>query len=93
MGTQRPAATAGAPDRLSVHDGLGIAAIVAIMVTTWWVEGMRVTLQAGLPWLAVLTVAYAFVRRGRGRDPQPATGRPRDHPIPPAPHPMSDRIA
>src|SRR5206468_5493879 len=30
---------------------LGAALIVAILVTTWWVEGMRVTLIAGVPWL------------------------------------------
>jgi L-asparagine transporter-like permease len=42
---------------------LGAAAIVAILVTTWWVEGMRVTLIAGLPWLGALTVAYFLVRR------------------------------
>jgi amino acid transporter, AAT family len=40
---------------------LGAAAIVAILATTWWVEGMRVTLIAGLPWLGLLTVAY-FLR-------------------------------
>jgi len=43
----------------------GAAAIAAILATTWWVEGMRVTLIAGLPWLALLTVAYFFVRRSQ----------------------------
>ena len=42
---------------------LGTAAIAAILATTWWVEGMRVTLIAGLPWLAVLTVAYLLTAR------------------------------
>jgi AAT family amino acid transporter len=37
---------------------LGTAAILAILATTWWVEGMRVTLIAGIPWLGLLTVAY-----------------------------------
>jgi amino acid transporter, AAT family len=40
---------------------LGAAAIFAILATTWWVEGMRVTLIAGLPWLGMLTAAY-FLR-------------------------------
>jgi amino acid transporter, AAT family len=40
---------------------LGAAAIVAILATTWWVEGMRVTLIAGVPWLGMLTAAY-FLR-------------------------------
>ncbi len=43
----------------------GTAAIVAILATTWWVEGMRVTLISGIPWLAVLTVAYFLVIRRR----------------------------
>jgi L-asparagine transporter-like permease len=37
---------------------LGAAAILAILATTWWVEGMRVTLIAGVPWLGLLTAAY-----------------------------------
>ena len=44
---------------------LGTAAIAAIIATTWWVEGMRVTILAGLPWLGVLTAAYFLVRRRR----------------------------
>ena len=46
---------------------LGIIAIVAIMCTTWWVEGMRITLEAGLPWLGIITVAYFIVARRRAR--------------------------
>lgn len=47
---------------------LGAASMLAILVTTWWVEGMRVTLVAGLPWLALLSVAYvAVARRSRSR--------------------------
>jgi len=40
---------------------LGTAAIVAILTTTWWVEGMRVTLISGIPWLGVLTIAYFVI--------------------------------
>ena len=40
----------------------GAAAMLAIMATTWFVEGMRVALIAGLPWLVVLTIAYFIVR-------------------------------
>jgi L-asparagine transporter-like permease len=39
---------------------LGAGLLVAILVTTWWVPGMRPTLGAGLPWLGVVTVAYWF---------------------------------
>jgi AAT family amino acid transporter len=46
---------------------LGMAAIIAIIATTWWVEGMRITIVAGLPWLVLLTGAYFFVRRRQAR--------------------------
>lgn len=42
---------------------LGAAAITAILATTWWVEGMRVTIIAGIPWLAILSIAYFCLRR------------------------------
>jgi L-asparagine transporter-like permease len=42
---------------------LGMSAIAAIIATTWWVEGMRVTILAGLPWLGVLTAVYFLVRK------------------------------
>ena len=41
----------------------GVIAILAVMVSTWWVPGFRITLLAGVPWLASLTVCY-FVWRG-----------------------------
>ena len=41
---------------------LGAAAMLAIMATTWFVEGMRVALIAGLPWLGALTIAYFLVK-------------------------------
>jgi len=44
---------------------LGSASIVAILLTTWWVEGMRIALIAGVSWLAVLTVAYIMINRRR----------------------------
>jgi AAT family amino acid transporter len=44
---------------------LGAALIVAILVTTWWVEGMRVTLIAGVPWLVLVSLGYCVVKRNR----------------------------
>src|SRR6266849_245321 len=41
----------------------GVTAILAVMVSTWWVPGFRITLLAGVPWLASLTVGY-FVWTG-----------------------------
>jgi amino acid transporter, AAT family len=43
----------------------GLAAMVAIIVTTWWVPGLRVTLQSGIPWLVLLTLGWAWQRRGK----------------------------
>jgi L-asparagine transporter-like permease len=45
---------------------LGAASIVAILATTWWVEGMRVTLLAGIPWLAFISICYLVWRRASG---------------------------
>ena len=44
---------------------VGTAAITAILLTTWWVEGMRITLISGLSWLAALSIAYWFAERRR----------------------------
>jgi AAT family amino acid transporter len=42
----------------------GLAAVLAVLISTWWVPGFRVTLQAGLPWLAFATVCYfVWVKR------------------------------
>jgi L-asparagine transporter-like permease len=50
---------------LSVAGG---ASMVAILATTWWVEGMRVTLIGGLPWLGAVTIAYYWMRARRVTD-------------------------
>lgn len=46
---------------------LGAVSMVAILITTWWVARMRITLIAGLLWLTFLSVAYALVSRHRER--------------------------
>jgi len=38
--------------------GFGLAAMLAILATTWWVPGFRITLLSGGPWLALLTVTW-----------------------------------
>ena len=45
----------------------GLAAVFAVMLSTWWVPGFRITLLAGLPWLASLTVCYFVWRRSYSR--------------------------
>jgi L-asparagine transporter-like permease len=48
----------------------GGVAVLAILISTWWVPGMRVTLQAGIPWLVVLSVVYFTWARKREVQPQ-----------------------
>jgi L-asparagine transporter-like permease len=48
----------------------GFLAVLAVLVSTWWVPGFGVTLRAGLPWLAFATLCY-FVW-GRARLGRPA---------------------
>ncbi len=44
---------------------LGTASMVGILATTWWVQGMRITLISGVSWLALLTVVYFLLFRRR----------------------------
>lgn len=46
---------------------LGLAAVLAVLLSTWWVPGFRITLLAGVPWLALLTVCYFVWRRNYPR--------------------------
>lgn len=43
----------------------GLAALCAVVVSTWWVPQTQVTLLAGMPQLILLSVAYVLVRRRR----------------------------
>ena len=42
---------------------LGGLALGAVLVSTWWVPGLRITLTAGLPWLLVVTLCYLVWRK------------------------------
>lgn len=42
---------------------LGAVLLVAILATTWWVEGMRLALGSGIPWLALISAAYLLWRK------------------------------
>jgi L-asparagine transporter-like permease len=48
---------------------LGLSGVLAVLISTWWVPGFRITLLAGIPWLAFLTVCYFVWRRARSRTP------------------------
>jgi amino acid transporter, AAT family len=47
---------------------LGLLLVAAIIATTWWVPGMRPTILSGLPWLALISIAY-FLRMRLGKSP------------------------
>lgn len=56
----------------------GALAVFAIITSTWWVPGMRVALEAGIPWLLLVTAFYyAWGRRNRGAVEQRAANRVR----------------
>jgi AAT family amino acid transporter len=42
---------------------LGVAFMLAIMGSTWFVEGMRITLQSGAAWMVFISVAYLLWRQ------------------------------
>jgi L-asparagine transporter-like permease len=54
----------------------GLAGVTAVSISTWWVPGFRVTLLAGLPWLAFVTLCYILRKKRRG--PAFAEGESRD---------------
>jgi L-asparagine transporter-like permease len=36
----------------------GLSALTAVLVSTWWVPGLRITIKAGLPWLVFISLCY-----------------------------------
>src|SRR6202045_609362 len=36
----------------------GLTALLGVLISAWWVPGFRVTLRAGPPWLAFITLCY-----------------------------------
>ncbi|MGH9337044.1 MAG: amino acid permease, partial [Vicinamibacteria bacterium] len=51
---------------------LGAIVMFAILVSTWWAPGLQVTLQASLPWLALVGMAYWFSLRAKRKSPRSA---------------------
>jgi L-asparagine transporter-like permease len=46
----------------------GLAGLLLVAASTWWIPGMRITLVAGLPWLAFISVCYfvwSYARTGK----------------------------
>ena len=51
--------------RLPIGSCIGGAAILAILISTWWVPGLGSTLLTAIPWLALLEIGYLLTRRRR----------------------------
>jgi amino acid transporter, AAT family len=47
----------------------GVAALSAVLISTWWVPGLRITLVAGLPWLLFISLCYFVWRMRNPRRP------------------------
>jgi amino acid transporter, AAT family len=47
----------------------GLTALTVVLISTWWVPGLRITLIWGVPWLVLITVCYFVWRRVRSRKP------------------------
>ena len=47
---------------------LGAAALGAVLVSTWWVPGLRITVTAGVPWLVFITVCDLVWRKRHPRN-------------------------
>src|SRR5260221_14247345 len=52
----------------------GIAAMGAVLVSTWWVPGLRITLTAGLAWVVVIFLCSFFWRKNHFRNPDAGVG-------------------
>ncbi len=47
----------------------GLAALLAVLFSTWWVPELRITLKSGLPWMAFISLCYLGWRRLGPRQP------------------------
>ncbi|HTQ59694.1 MAG TPA: amino acid permease [Candidatus Solibacter sp.] len=45
----------------------GLTALTAVLISTCWVPGLRITLIAGVPWLVFISLCYLVWRRVRTR--------------------------
>jgi AAT family amino acid transporter len=45
----------------------GLAGLTAVLISTWWVPGLRITLIAGVPWLVFISLCYLVWRKVRSR--------------------------
>lgn len=48
---------------------LGLALVLAVVLTTWWIPALRVTVLVAGPWLGLLALGYRWSRPGRRPPP------------------------
>lgn len=48
----------------------GLLALVAVLISTWWIPGMRITVAAGVPWLVFITICYFVSARQKRQQAQ-----------------------
>jgi AAT family amino acid transporter len=45
----------------------GLTGLTSVLISTWWVPDLRITLMAGVPWLVLISLCYLVWRRVRSR--------------------------
>lgn len=54
---------------------LGFIALTSVLISTWWIPGLRITLIAGVPWLVFISLCYLVWARAKSAAiPTGATG-------------------
>jgi L-asparagine transporter-like permease len=68
-----PADVAALPMRApggAVLSAIGLTGILLAVLSTWWVPQSRITIVSGLPYLALLSLAYLVMRKRRSPQPK-----------------------
>jgi amino acid transporter, AAT family len=47
----------------------GLVALLAVLISTWWVPGFRITMKAGPAWLLIMTICYLIWTRVQREKP------------------------
>src|SRR6266571_3537017 len=48
----------------------GLLALTAVLLSTWWIPELQITLKSGIPWLVIISLAYfAWSRLSRAASP------------------------
>lgn len=76
-----PADLAALPMRApggSVLSAIGLVGILLAVASTWWVPQSRITIASGLPYLAILSLAWLVLRNRWSSDQKPGGTMPHD---------------